>query len=380
EAFGKGFAYVEWIRPGFHLSKLVSGLKDYEGVILAHHGLIVWDDNSDKCYQKTLDAVATAEKYLATLRKPPQAEFRHNDLSDAQVMELLLTLRGKIGKKQVLRRDSRLRAIADRFDLSTVLDAGASSADHMLRIRPWSCSLTQENLSAQVDSYRQRYDSYFEANKSLLPPGYGSHGNDPRVFLVPGVGMIGAAPTVKEATMLADIAFHTHSVGATVVDCFARPRTLPDSEIFGFDYWPMELYKLKLKPKAPAMTGSIVIVTGAGSGIGRGIALYLGSLGANVVLADLDKNGLEATEAEFVKNKYPQPLLAPGDQSDENVVADTVAQTILNFGGIDGLVLNAGIGVPGKLEELSAQQWRKGLEVNLTSAFLLTKYGMKAMR
>ncbi len=380
EAFGKGFAYVEWIRPGFHLSKLVSGLKDYEGVILAHHGLIVWDDNSDKCYQKTLDAVATAEKYLATLRKPPQAEFKHNDLSDAQIMELLLTLRGKIGKKQVLRRDSRLRAIADRSDLSTVLDAGAASADHMLRIRPWSCSLTQENLSAQVDSYRQRYDAYFEANKSLLPSGYGSHGNDPRVFLVPGVGMIGSAPTVKEAMMLADIAFHTHSVGATVVDCFARPRTLPDSEIFGFDYWPMELYKLKLKPKAPAMTGSIVIVTGAGSGIGRGIALYLGSLGANVVLADLDKNGLEATEAEFVKNKYPQPLLAPGDQSDETVVADTVAQTILNFGGIDGLVLNAGIGVPGKLEELSAQQWRKGLEVNLTSAFLLTKYGMKAMR
>ena len=379
-AFGDGFAYVEWIRPGFQLSKLVSGLKDYEGVILAHHGLIVWDDQSDKCYKKTLDAVATAEKYLATLRKPPKADFKHNDLSDAQVIELLLTLRGKIGKRQVLKRDSRLRQIADRPDLSKVLNAGAASADHMLRIRPWSCALTQENLSAQVDSYRDKYDKYFEANKSLLPKGYGSHGNDPRVFLVPGLGMIGAAATSGEVKMLADIAFHTHSVGATVVDCFATPRTIPDSEIFGFDYWPMELFKLKLKPKAPAMTGSVIIVTGAGSGIGRGISLYLGSQGANIVLADLDKNGLAETEAEFINNKYPKPLIATGDQSDEEVVANTVAETILNFGGLDGLVLNAGIGVPGKLEELTAQQWRKGIEVNLTSAFLLTKYGMKAMR
>ena len=200
----------------------------------------------------------------------------------------------------------------------------------MLRIRPWSCALTQENLSAQVDSYRDKYDKYFEANKSLLPKGYGSHGNDPRVFLVPGLGMIGAAATSGEVKMLADIAFHTHSVGATVVDCFATPRTIPDSEIFGFDYWPMELYKLKLKPKAPEMTGSIVIVTGAGSGIGRGVALHLGSLGANVVLADLDAQGLADVGEEFKKNKYPTPLLMEGDQSSEAVVEATVHKTILH--------------------------------------------------
>ena len=53
EALGEGFAFVDWLRPGFELSKMVSTLKDYEGVILAHHGLIVWDDQSDRCYQKT---------------------------------------------------------------------------------------------------------------------------------------------------------------------------------------------------------------------------------------------------------------------------------------------------------------------------------------
>jgi rhamnulose-1-phosphate aldolase/alcohol dehydrogenase len=380
EALGSGFSYVEWLRPGFKLSKLVSELSNSEGVILAHHGLIVWDDDSDICYSKTLAAVAKAENYLATIKKPPQADFKHHDLTDAQIAELLLKLRGRLGKRQVLRTDRRLRQIADRADLPAVLKAGAASADHMLRIRPWSCATTVETIDSSVSEYQLKYEKYFEAHKSQLPAGYVSHGNDPRVFLVPGLGMVGAAPTISESRMLADIAFHTHSVGATVVDSFSRPRTLPDHEIFGFDYWPMELFKLKLKPPAPPLTGAIYVVTGSGSGIGRGIALYLASLGANIVLADLDQSGLEATSAVFAEKKYQSPLLIIGDQSDDEVCARTINDTIIHFGGIDGLVLNAGIGVPGAIEDLSAEQWRKGLDVNLTSAFLLTKYGMRAMR
>lgn len=380
DALGDGFAYVEWIRPGFTLSKLVSELNAYEGVILAHHGLIVWDDDSDKCYEKTLSAVAKADSYLKALAKPPQADFRHQDLSDRDIFELLLRLRGKLKKRQILRRDDRLRKISDRPDLPKVLAAGAASADHMLRIRPWSCLLTSETLDSAVESFQAKYAAYFEANKSLLPPGYTSHGNDPKVFLVPGVGMIGAGASIAETKMLADIAFHTHSVGATVVDSFAKPRTLPDSEIFGFDYWPMELYKLKLKPAAPKFTGSIFVVTGAGSGIGRGIALHLGSLGASVVLADIDENGLSETETEFTRLKYPKPLIVRGDQSQEAIAEETISKTVDNFGGLDGLVLNAGIPVAGTLEELPVETWRKGLEVNLTSAFLLTKFGMRALR
>lgn len=380
DALGEGFAYVEWIRPGFALSKLVSELNSYEGVILAHHGLIVWDDDSDKCYEKTLAAVAKADSYLKTLAKVPKPDFRHQDLSDREIFELLLRLRGKLKKRQILRRDDRLRRIADRPDLQKVIAAGAASADHMLRIRPWSCFLRPETLDNVVESYQAKYAAYFEANKSLLPSGYTSHGNDPRVFLVPGVGMIGAGSSVAETKMLADIAFHTHSVGATVVDCFAKPRTLPDSEIFGFDYWPMELYKLKLKPAAPKFTGSIFVVTGAGSGIGRGISLHLGSLGASVVLADIDATGLSATEAEFTRLKYPMPLIVHGDQSQETTAEETIAKTVANFGGLDGLVLNAGIPVAGTLEDLPAETWRRGIEVNLTSAFFLTKYGMRALR
>ena len=380
EALGNGFAYVDWIRPGFQLSKMVSELKDSEGVVLAHHGLIVWDNDSDKCYKKTLAAVANAQSYLNTLKEPPKAQFKHQDLNDEEIRSLLLKLRGKLKKRQVLRVDARLKEVANREDLPSVLAAGTASADHMLRIRPWSCATSLTTIDKDIESYRDKYSKYFEANRKLLPPGYESHGNDPRVFLVPGVGSVTAATNSAETKMLADIALHTHSVAATVIDSFKKPRALPDSEIFGFDYWPMELYKLKSKPKPAPLTGSIYVVTGAGSGIGRGISIYLAGLGANLTLADIDEKGVEETANQIREKKFANPNILIGDQSDEKVSKETIASTISNFGGLDGLVLNAGIPVAGSIEELSIEKWRHGLEVNLTSAFLLTKFGLQALR
>lgn len=380
EALGGGFAYVDWKRPGFALSKIVGVLKDYEGVVLAHHGLVVWDEDSQTCYQKNITVINTANEYLSSLTKRPVSKFEHHDIPMAEMNTLLLTLRGELGKKQVLRVDNRLAQIASRADLDQVLRAGVSSADHMMRIRPKSAHVKIEDPIAGIDSYRKEYSNYFADNKDLLPSGYTSHGNDPKVLLVSGIGAITTSSTLPEALMLADIATHTHQVAAQVIDVFGEGSPLPDSEIFGFDYWPMELFKLKNRPVPSMFTGHIFIVTGAGSGIGRGIALELARLGANLILSDLDATGLEEVRSEFGAAKYAEPLLVVGDQSDEGTVARTVAQCVSHFGGIDGVVINAGIGVSDNLEDLSVQKWRNGLEVNLSSAFLMTREVITALK
>ena len=380
EALGDGFAYVDYIRPGFALSKMVAELKDFEGVILAHHGLVVWDENSDRVYAKNFEVIEKAEKYLNSLSQRPEAKFIHSEIPEEEYVSLLLQLRGKLGKKQLLTSDSRLKSVTSRNDLEKIAAGGAASADHMLRIRPKSAVIDLTNPDESIDKYRSEYQNYFERNKSLLPQGYASHGNDPKVLLVPGMGTVAAATTVSESAMLHDIAFHTHSVAARVADCFGTPITVSEAEIFRFDYWPMELYKLQFRPKPSAFAGSIFIVTGGGSGIGRGIALELGRLGAQVILADLDPAGIAATKDAFAQEKCQEPYAVVGDQSDASIVARTVRETVLNFGGLDGVVMNAGIGVSGTLEELSVDSWRKGLEINLTSAFLLTQEAMKVMR
>ncbi|MFZ9774178.1 MAG: SDR family oxidoreductase [Candidatus Nanopelagicaceae bacterium] len=380
EALGEGFAYVDWIRPGFELSKLVGTLKDYEGVVLAHHGLVVWDENSDRCYQKTIDAVAKADRYLDALTKRPESKFTHRDVSNSELREILLKLRGKIGKRQVLKVDKRLAEVSKRQDLKEIVAGGAASADHMLRIRPFSLALDPAKLEDGVDQYRNNYQAYFDRHKETLPAGYSSHGNDPKVILYPGVGAITAAPTSKENQMLGDIAFHTHSVAARVRDCFGQGRTIPESEIFGFDYWPMELFKLKSRPAPKTFEGHIFIVTGAGSGIGRGIAIHLAKNGANLLLADISKDGLDEVAATIANENGEKPHLLLADQSHEDEVKRTVEETISHFGGIDGAVINAGIGVSGTLGELSLDKWNQGLAINLTSAFLLTKYTMASLR
>ncbi len=386
EALGEGFAYVDWIRPGFELSKYSSQFADMEGIVLAHHGLIVWDENSDACKDKTMNAVNKATKYLDSLAVKPAAKFDHAGPSDQELTDLLLALRGKLSKKskRVITIDNRLEEISKRKDLSDLAEAGASSADHMLRIRPWSAVLPEransENSIPVIDKYVDRYKKYFEANKASLPQGYSMHDPDPKVLLLPGVGSLTIGSSRNEGKMLADIAFHTHSVAGKVLDSFGSADTIGDAEIFGFDYWPMELYKLSSKPKPQKFAGHIFIVTGAGSGIGRGIALELASQGANLVLADLGETGLKETEKLITENKGLKPEFVIGDQTKEATVIETITSATRNFGGFDGVVMSAGIGVSDSLEDLTLEKWNQGLAVNLSSSFLMTKHAMINLR
>jgi len=385
EALGDGFAYVDWIRPGFELSSIVGDLAHYEGVVLAHHGLVTWAEDSDACYQRTIEVVDRAREFVEAHSIAPGPPARHDDVPDDELEKLLLHLRGAVSRTghRVLRVDDRLREIADHPRLDTIVAGGVSSADHMLRIKPVSLALPSadaESVTEAVDSYVQQYESYVERNSELMPEGYSGHDPVPRVVLVPGVGAITTGQHMKDASVAADIALHTHSVARTVLEAFGDPKPLSDVETFRFDYWPMELYKLSLKPAPAEFSGRIAIVTGAASGIGRGIALSLARVGCSVALADLDAAGLDDVASAIVEAGGPDPIAISGDQSDSDIVRRTVRSTVTHFGGLDGEVLNAGVGVTGSLTELTDAQWRSALDINLTSAFFLTRESMRVMR
>ena len=385
EALGDGFAYVDWIRPGFELSSIVGDLAHYEGVVLAHHGLVTWAEDSDACYQRTIEVVDRAREFVEAHSIAPGPPARHDDVPYDELEKLLLHLRGAVSRTghRVLRVDDRLREIADHPRLDTIVAGGVSSADHMLRIKPVSLALPSadaESVTEAVDSYVQQYESYVERNSELMPEGYSGHDPVPRVVLVPGVGAITTGQHMKDASVAADIALHTHSVARTVLEAFGDPKPLSDVETFRFDYWPMELYKLSLKPAPAEFSGRIAIVTGAASGIGRGIALSLARVGCSVALADLDAAGLDDVASAIVEAGGPDPIAISGDQSDSDIVRRTVRSTVTHFGGLDGVVLNAGVGVTGSLTELTDAQWRSALDINLTSAFFLTRESMRVMR
>ncbi|HEX5827043.1 MAG TPA: SDR family oxidoreductase [Candidatus Limnocylindrales bacterium] len=392
EALGERFGYVDWIRPGFQLARIVADLAAYDGVVLAHHGLVTWDDDSEACLARTLDAVRRADELLsarvaaaAARADSPSPAGPVPDLTTDELETLLLLLRGALSKtgRRVLHADRRLRGVADRADVAELAAAGVPTGDHMLWMKPWPAVVSApapEAVTAAVDAYESRYRGYFGANQHLREDDTPMHDPAPRVALVPGLGAVVAGASIEDARRCAEVAYHAQTTLARAKDAFGTLEPLPDTETFRFDYWPMELYKLTLADPLRPFAGTVQVVTGAASGIGRTIALELAKAGASVVAADLDGPLLETLAAEALDAGAPEPAWVAGDQSDEAVVIETVRTAVTRFGGLDGVVINAGIGIASPLEDLELARWERGLAVNLTSAFLLTRESLKRMR
>jgi meso-butanediol dehydrogenase/(S,S)-butanediol dehydrogenase/diacetyl reductase len=110
-----------------------------------------------------------------------------------------------------------------------------------------------------------------------------------------------------------------------------------------------------------------VIVTGAGTGIGAAVVRRLASGGASVVLAGRRRAPLEHVAAETGQT------FVVADASTEEGVERIVTATVEAHGGIDGLVLNAGVMLPGTVAEASVDDWRATVDINLTGPFLLAR-------
>jgi NAD(P)-dependent dehydrogenase (short-subunit alcohol dehydrogenase family) len=126
--------------------------------------------------------------------------------------------------------------------------------------------------------------------------------------------------------------------------------------------------------------GKIAIVTGAGSGIGRATSLALLRDGYSVVLAGRRAEMLERTAAAAGPDSM-RALAVPADVSDEASLRALFERTRSTFGRLDLLFNNAGAGAPPvPLEELTAEQWRRVIDVNLTGAFLCTREAFRLMK
>jgi NAD(P)-dependent dehydrogenase (short-subunit alcohol dehydrogenase family) len=121
----------------------------------------------------------------------------------------------------------------------------------------------------------------------------------------------------------------------------------------------------------------VAVVTGAGSGIGRAASIALAQNGFAVVLAGRRNDALEQTAAMIAGRS----LVVPTDVSDPASVRHLFERMQAAFGRLDLLFNNAGAGAPGVLlEELSIEQWRKVVDVNLTGVFLCTQEAFRIMK
>jgi NAD(P)-dependent dehydrogenase (short-subunit alcohol dehydrogenase family) len=188
----------------------------------------------------------------------------------------------------------------------------------------------------------------------------------PRVVIDPQLGVAAAGRSARDAAIVLDIYSHTMDIVERAA-LLGGWRALPAKELFDVEYWDLEQAKLRAAGKPLPFSGEVALVTGAASGIGKACVESLLARGAAVVGLDL------AAEVEGLHAR-PDFLGRVCDVTSAEQLGSALEAGVRAFGGLDILVLNAGI-FPGgrRIEALPDEEWRRVLAVNLDANLALLR-------
>lgn len=373
DVFGPAYAVVPYIMPGFALAKLAAEVyeknPDCHGLILLNHGLFSFADDARDSYERHIAAVTRAEQHIAARRSKISVPARPA-LDYTAVAPTLRGLLSTSERRTILhwRRDPDALALADDPAVRDLL-RGPATPDHVIRTKQRPLVLDLHGLEGQplrtaitdtLTAYRQAYTAYFEAQcaikhvrKVMLDP-------DPRVLLIPGIGLVTSGADERAATIAADIFVRTVGV-IRDAEAVGRYQALPDGDIFDMEYWSLEQAKLGASKTIKPLAGQVVYVTGAASGIGLATAQKFAASGAHLYLVDRDAERLAAAA---------RPLGAAFealDVTDRRAVEASINNAVLRFGGLDGVVSNAGAAYQAPIARCPEDVLRASLELNLLS-------------
>ncbi|WP_447980628.1 bifunctional rhamnulose-1-phosphate aldolase/short-chain dehydrogenase [Candidatus Nitrospira bockiana] len=398
--FGNDVAVVPYVRPGFTLAKMVgAALRERPGLkalILDKHGLVTWGDTPQEAYQETVHTVEKAERFIEHMTKRHAWPVGHAPSLSTRdrrriAADVALALRGAVSRpaRKVLSYDASAEVLhfLEGKLAKELSQVGPFTPDHILhtKAKPLFLDVPQSETPAAIDqtvqkavqAYRDDYVQSFERYKA---PGMSMQDPNPRVILIPGVGMFTSGKDRRACRIAHDLYVHTIRV-VMATSSFDRYTTLSPKDKFEFEYWPMELHKLSLLPPEKELSRRIALVTGAAGALGRAIAAHLVSAGASVILTDIDHDKVQALSAELNAKAGEENTTAVAmDVTKESSVEEAFEKALLAYGGLDIVVSNAGIARGGAVEHLSLEDWNRSLAVNATGHFLVCRRAMKAFR
>ena len=385
KVFGSEAAIVPYTMSGFKLAKNAEAIYKRKpsifGLIIMKHGIFTFGDTAKEAYDRMIRLVSMAESELKNNRR--------NILNIEKITGKLLSIsevfpiiRGALGSGWLL--DFRTNKLIKNFiigkELSRYGAAGPVTPDHVVwtKIKPLILPIPiaghkfSEKVYHAVEKFENQYLSYYHKNNKRYHGKKEIRDTKPRVILLPGIGLFGVGNTVKDARIAADLAITNVKV---ITDAEAIGRYWPASQadIFDIEYWSPEVAKLQELQLRP-LQGQVVIITGAGSGIGAATAKAFYEQGASVIALDINSKLIELIAKEI----DGLGLICDVTKSkDVRRAFDIACKT---FGGIDIVVSNAGAAWQGEIGTVDEKIIRESFELNFFAHQRVAQNAVRVMR
>ncbi len=416
EIYGDDVVWTPWQRPGFDLGlKLAEVCTQHpkaRGIILGQHGLINWAQNDKACYELSLELIEKAARYIEKCDKGERTfgGSKFGAMAEDQrlgiLAEILPWLRGKVsGQKRLIgtvQSDGAILRFVNSHHAPRLAELGTSCPDHFLRtkIKPmyvgWepggkSVAELKSLIEKGLAKYREDYAAYYQRSRHADSPAM--RDPNPTVILIPSLGMIAWGKDKSESRTTAE--FYNCAVevmrGAEAMDEYVA---LPQQEAFDIEYWLLEEAKLKRMPAEKELARRVIVVIGAGDGIGRAVTQRLMGEGAHIVCADLNvAKSQEAAKA--ITDKLGNGIGVSGtgisacgpavavecDITRRESIRNMLNDAALAYGGVDGIAVTAGIFVPPDGSgHIPDEKWETTFTINVKGSYLVADEAAKTLR
>ncbi len=434
EIYGNDVVHIPWLRPGFELGLVMQDVfkkhPGARGILMGQHGLINWADDDKECYYRTLELIEKAAQFIErkyTEKGGHAAAFGGQahaalppELRRRVFARLLPWLRGQVSRNKrfiaTIQDDEPLLRFVNSRDAARLAALGTSCPDHFLRtkIKPLFVEISpgelpkpgatvdetalaalveslKKKLTTGLESYRKDYADYY--HRCRRPNSPAMRDPNPAIILVPGLGMLGWGRDKSESRTTTE--FYNCAIevmrGAEAMDQYIA---LPQQEAFDIEYWLMEDAKLKRMPPEKELARQVIVVIGAGSGIGREVAHRIAREGAHVVCVDVNAAAAQSTAKEItdkfgvgigqagtgISNCGPAISLAC-DITDRASIRAMLDQVALAYGGFDSIAVTAGIFVsPDAGGHIPDDKWAVTFAINVTGAYLVADESFKTWK
>ena len=392
-ALGEEIAAVPYARAGLELARAVRETMNRSprarALVLVQHGLVTWGPTARAAYEATIEVVSRAEAYLHQGRvRVLSAPLSSAADRERHYLALAPVIRGALGPTDPDALGERVILDASLDDeVARVLEApegkGLSlspplTPDFLVRTRRFPLWLDgpalgdaqafKQQIEQALAAYQTEYRAFVQAHGQATSP----EGREflPRAIMIPGLGVVSVGKDAADASMVRDITLQGLRVKAAIHEGGAEYVPLDDEHLFDMEFRAYQQAKNAPGVAGASLRGSVALVTGAAGAIGSGICEALLVQGCHVAASDLPGAALDGL-VEDLGRRYPSRIVAAAmDVTDAASVSAGFARVIRAWGGIDAVIVNAGIAHVAPLTELTLDAFRKLEAVNVEGTLL----------